>query len=84
MGQAEKAGVGQPPLLLVTELELMHSAPELEHHKILCYEYPQWLLSREALVRRVKEKCLEQPAVNRRKICRSSSEAVHRKASRMT
>lgn len=40
---------------------------QAEHQEILSYEYPQWSLARDELVRMVKNKNLERPTANRKK-----------------
>ena len=42
--------------LSFTQLAYMHSASPQEHHKILSFEYPQWSLARQELVKAFKEK----------------------------
>eukprot|EP00980_Cylindrotheca_fusiformis_P016821 scaffold5074_cov99-Cylindrotheca_fusiformis.AAC.3 len=53
--------------LSINQLAYMHYASQSEHRDILSYEYPQWSLVREELVKRVKERRLERPFNNRRK-----------------
>lgn len=47
------------------QLAYMHLAAVSEHHEILSYEYPQWSLAREELVKSIKNKGLKRPESNR-------------------
>ena len=59
------------------QLAYMHAAAEAEQREILSDEYPQWSFSRDELVRAVKQRQLERPAVStRRKRQRTRQEEI--------
>ena len=61
--------------LTVTQLAYMHASAEQEHQEIMSYEYPQWSLAREEMVKIIKGKKFERPSINRRKRRRMMQES---------
>ena len=78
--QQENESFDTNDCLTVTQLDYMHASAEQEHQEIMSYEYPQWSLAREEMVKLIREKKLERPAINRRKrrrLIQESSQEVH-------
>ena len=61
--------------LTVTQLSYMHASAEQEHQEIMSYEYPQWSLAREEMVKIIKGEKFERPSINRRKRRRMMQES---------
>jgi hypothetical protein len=70
---ANAAGGEIETTLSPMQLAYMHAAAEAEQREILSDEYPQWSFSRDELLRAVKQRQLERPAVS-----------THRKRQRLT
>ena len=62
--------------LSATQLAYMDASSRAEHQEIMSNEYPQWSLTREEMVRIVKEQQLERPGISLRKRKRQTREAA--------